>query len=69
MFNYYKRIAEYANELERDGNIKKAKNLKEILRNENRCTLCGSTMTCYDDVWCCPKCNLGDEDSSKTSGG
>ena len=69
MFNYYKRIAEYANELENDGNLKKAKHLREILRNENRCTLCGSIMIGEDRTWMCSKCRLDDDFNSENKGG
>lgn len=58
LFNYYKRIAEYANELEGDGNIKKSKYLKEILKSENRCIFCGSIMIRNNSEWICSKCKI-----------
>ncbi|MDW8801076.1 hypothetical protein P8V03_07890 [Clostridium sp. A1-XYC3] len=59
MFNYYKRIAQYANDLENDGKVSKANQIREILRNENRCILCGSKMIFSNGFWSCNNCIIG----------
>lgn len=56
VFNYYRRIADYANELENDGKVKKAEQLRDILKNEERCILCGSKMTYSKGIHKCIQC-------------
>lgn len=56
VFNYYRRIAEYANDLEKDGRITKANQLRDILKNENRCIGCGNKMIYNNGFWSCIKC-------------
>ncbi|MBC2578968.1 hypothetical protein [Clostridium sp. DJ247] len=56
MFNYYNRIAKYALDLELNGNIKKAEQLREILKKENRCTLCGGIKINESGFWKCIWC-------------
>lgn len=56
MFNYYKRIADYANDLEKDGKVQKAEQLRDILKNENRCIFCGNEMVYSKGAWTCTEC-------------
>lgn len=56
MFNYYKRIAKYAEDLEQHGKGKRAEQIRDILKNENRCIFCGELRIWRSGLWKCSQC-------------
>jgi ribosomal protein L37AE/L43A len=61
VFNYYNRIARFASDLEKNGKEGRAEQLREILKSENRCLLCGNLKVNHLGVWLCDKCDKNDK--------
>lgn len=61
LFNYYNRIARYAMDLENNGKVERAEQLREILKAENRCIICGRLKAKNSNSCICDVCKIGNK--------